>query len=210
LTTNHAQEIEEAIERLQERDEYKHLTTPEADLTADRLGDLIARIEELSDEDVELLYASAPEAPEVSQAQLEREVEQALLGLRMSRHVQAPLEQLRNRQGISVGDLVDALIDRLHLDRGKRRKLRRYYEELEAGLINPAGVSRRVWEVLADRLQERLEDLLALPRPDPVVARYAARPRSRRAVRRSPLTSTPSGSDQWDEIDELFRGQERG
>jgi hypothetical protein len=207
LTRDHAQEIEEAIKRLRESDQYKHLTTPEADLEADRVGKLLARIEELSDEDVELLYASAPEAPEVSHAQLEREVEQALVRLHGALYVQPPLEQLRGRQGISVGDLVDALIDGLHLDRGKRRKLRRYYEELEAGLINPAGVSRPVWEVLADRLQERLEDLLALPRPEPVVARYGARPRSRRAVRRSPLTSTPSGSDQWDEIDELFRGQ---
>src|SRR5262249_34365297 len=150
-----------------ECDEYERLMTTEADREANRIGRLVAHAEELSDEDVDLLLASAPEVPHASRAQLKREVEQALGRLQWAQYVQPPLEQLRRSQGLTVGDLVDAFIERLHLDRGKRRKIRRYYEELEAGLIDAAKVSGRIWEVLAERLQKRIDDLAALPRPIP-------------------------------------------
>jgi hypothetical protein len=214
MSQDYADEVEEAIRRLQERGEYEQLATPDSDRKADRVGWLLAQAEELSDEDVELLLASAPEAPPESADQLIEEVLRTVGRPQLDLQGQSPLERLRSRRKISVGELVDALVERFELERGKRRKVRRYYEELEAGLVDPVKVDQRVWEVIAERLHESVEGLLSVPQPRTVgIARVGseASPRPpRRAVRRSPTTSAMPGSDAWDEVDELFRGGDAG
>jgi len=121
---------------------------------------------------------------------------------------ESPLQVLRVQRGIERRDIVTALITRLGLDRAKRGKVARYYEEFEAGLLEPRKISLRVFEVLADVLHAKVADVRALPRPIPqvVVVGYDRLPGSR--VRsKSALTMAEPGSKDWDEVDELFRGR---
>jgi hypothetical protein len=55
---------------------------------------------------------------------------------------------------------VDALVKLLGLDPTKRAKVKRYYHELESGLLEPRGVDRRVWEALAETLKAQVVDLV--------------------------------------------------
>src|SRR5687768_7926308 len=52
----------------------------------------------------------------------------------------SPLLALRTRRGLKRDAIVDALVERLGLDPAKREKVRRYYHELETGLLDPEGV----------------------------------------------------------------------
>jgi hypothetical protein len=61
-----------------------------------------------------------------------------------------PLVGLRASKGVRVDEVVDALIERLGLDPAKRPKVKRYYQRLEQGLLEPGRVSRRVWAILND------------------------------------------------------------
>jgi hypothetical protein len=70
-----------------------------------------------------------------------------------------PLVSLRASQGIRVDDVVDALVERLDVDEPKRAKLKGYYQRLEGGLLEPAGVNQRVWEVLKSVIGPRSEEL---------------------------------------------------
>jgi hypothetical protein len=57
---------------------------------------------------------------------------------------ESPLVGLRARKGVRADDVVDALVKRLGLDPSRRAKVKRYYERLERGLLEPTRVSRRV------------------------------------------------------------------
>ena len=115
-----------------------------------------------------------------------------------------PLLELRVRRGMRRDDVVDGLIERLGLDRGKREKVKRYYHRLETGLLEPSGVDRRVFEALGEALRARVEDLLAW-RPRPLEA-----PAYLRAdADASPLAPPAVGrarsvAEEPDEIDALF------
>jgi hypothetical protein len=75
-------------------------------------------------------------------------------------HGRSPLLEARERRGLTPGDVVDALIAALSLDRAKRAKVLRYYQELEAPIRDPARVDRRVFEALAATLRTTASDLL--------------------------------------------------
>jgi hypothetical protein len=72
-----------------------------------------------------------------------------------------PLVQLRSRRGVRVDDVVDAIVTALGLDVAKRAKVKRYYQRLEQGLLDPARVSRRVLAVVKGQLGERTVEGLA-------------------------------------------------
>jgi hypothetical protein len=78
MAENLADEIEAEIARLKRRDEYDGYASAEADAEARRIGWLLARSVELTDEQVDETLASVPEAEPVSEEQIEREVRQAL------------------------------------------------------------------------------------------------------------------------------------
>jgi hypothetical protein len=115
-----------------------------------------------------------------------------------------PLVTLRASQGIRVDDVVDALVERLNVDKSKRAKLKSYYQRLEGGRLEPAGVSRRVWEVLKNVLGPRSEDLGRWePRTAVAGAVYMRAAESAAAPRRSLARRT---REELDEIDRLFLG----
>ena len=55
---------------------------------------------------------------------------------------------LRRRRGRKVDDVVDDLAGRLEVD--DRPRLRRYYQRLEGGILDPHPVDERVWRALRD------------------------------------------------------------
>src|SRR3954447_13244263 len=59
-----------------------------------------------------------------------------------------PLLELRKRRGIRVDEIVETLVATLGIDTGKRAKVKRYYQELEGGLLDPGGVDGTVWRAL--------------------------------------------------------------
>lgn len=123
----------------------------------------------------------------------------------------SPLRRLRTERGATLEHVVENLIERLGLDHAKREKVKRYYRELEAGLLDASRVSRRVWDALAV-IVGPLGALPPPPQAEQMVARpaavrqykiaYTAPPAAAaRAAPREPTSEPPT-----DEIDRLFRG----
>lgn len=116
---------------------------------------------------------------------------------------ESPLLALRVRRGLKRDAVVDRLVSTLGLDPAKRAKVKRYYHELESGLLEPGGVDRRVWDVLAAALRARAGDLIGW-RPPPVAARAAfLRAEEPAAFTPSRVPSTED-HEEPDEIDLLF------
>ncbi len=118
-----------------------------------------------------------------------------------SRH-EPPLLELRRRRGLKRSDVVDALQGRLELDPAKRHRLARAYHELESGLLDVRGVSRRVFDVLRELFDADVRDLAAW-RAQPAPADVAFY----RADLAPPASIAPASLEpaEPDEIDLLFR-----
>jgi len=117
-----------------------------------------------------------------------------------------PLVGLRASRGVRVDEVVDALVERLGLDPAKRAKVKRYYQRLEGGLLEPSHVSRKVWDVLTGLVGPRSEELGAWHvRPAAAEAVYlrAAEPAA------APPQIAEPGAEEPDEIDLLFLGEGR-
>jgi hypothetical protein len=118
------------------------------------------------------------------------------------------LTQWREARGLTRERVVDALIERLGLDRAKRDKVRRYYKELEGGVLDAGRVSRRVWEALAALLGAPLEVLGGPLQADFMPRTAAAAP----SVSVKLSLPSPAGAlrrvepEPEDEIDRLFKG----
>ncbi len=113
-----------------------------------------------------------------------------------------PLLALRTQRGLKREAVVDALVGRLGLDPAKRKKVERYYHRLETGLLDPARVSGRVFEVLAETLRASLADVRGW-RPRPVAPEGVYL----RAAAPAPSAAPPAVGDEpeeRDEIDALF------
>ena len=111
-----------------------------------------------------------------------------------------PLVQVRARRGLKRDQVVDALIERFGLDRGKREKVRRYYHQLETGLLRP---SRRLVDGLEEILGTRVSDLIGLePRPLLAAPVYY---RADQSVLADMAAAPASAPEPEDEIDRLFR-----
>jgi hypothetical protein len=70
-----------------------------------------------------------------------------------------PLLRARQERRLKLDDLVSRLIQRLGLPESARAKVRRYYQELELGQLDPAGVAAAVWEELAGLLGRDIRGL---------------------------------------------------
>jgi hypothetical protein len=115
-----------------------------------------------------------------------------------------PLVGLRASKGVRVDEVVDALVERLGLDPAKRAKVKRYYQRLEGGLLEPSRVSRKVWDVVTSLIGPRSEELGAWQaRPAAAEAVYL---RTAEPAAAAPLFAEP-GDAEADEIDLLFLGE---
>jgi hypothetical protein len=134
--------------------------------------------------------------------------EEAVAAMRAWIVGEPPLLRLRRDRGVGREQVVDALVGELTLDPGKREKVADYYHDLEAGLLEPARVDRRVLRVVAGALRARLEDILPWPgRPLGAQGAFYRLP-PRAAPPQAGVPGAPAGraGREWDEVDELFCG----
>jgi hypothetical protein len=115
---------------------------------------------------------------------------------------QPPLVQLRARRGVRVDDVVDAIVTALGLDTAKRAKVKRYYQRLEQGLLDPTRVSRRVLAVVKGLAGERTTEALAWQAPELRAEPAYYRTRTEMAT----ATGMAAEPEPADEIDRLFTG----
>jgi len=115
---------------------------------------------------------------------------------------QPPLVRLRSRRGVRVDDVVDALVAALALDPAKRAKVKRYYQRLEQGLLDPARVSRKVIAVVKGLVGERTTEALAWRAPELGVEPAYYRAGGETAT----ATGMAAEPEPEDEVDRLFTG----
>jgi hypothetical protein len=163
---------------------------PDAGRYLERAGEGRAELATLIDRYLERVPPPAPDEDAVTLAQ-------AWLAQ------QPPLLELRARRGLRRDEVVDALIVSLSLDRKKRDKVKRYYHELEGGLLDPDRVDGRVWDALAETLKARTRDLLAW-RPQPPAIALEAAYRADANVALPSMAMRAAEPPKPDEIDRLF------
>ena len=76
-----------------------------------------------------------------------------------------PLLRARQALGLKLDDLAGALVSRLDLGDWARPKVRRYYQELELGQLDPGGVAASVWDALSGLLGRDARRLAAFQPP---------------------------------------------
>ena len=87
------------------------------------------------------------------------------------------------------------------LDPERRAKVKRYYHELESGLLDPAGLDERLADLLARTLRSTRDAILAW-RPRPLAAGPAYRVSEARY--RLEALPPPEVDESPDEVDKLF------
>lgn len=125
----------------------------------------------------------------------------------------ALLPRLRDRAGLRRSALVERLAFALGVD-DRRDKVAGYYHQMEQGLLPAAGVSDRVLEALGQVIGETAQALrdaghtLLPPGEGPTAPAAAAFARRAYAETASapPPEAVAGQADEWDEVDELFRG----
>ena len=106
---------------------------------------------------------------------------------------------------MTVDDVVGALIERLGLDPAKRAKVKRYYQRLEGGLLDPHGAQQAPARRTRRRPRSRRRRCRRVD--------GAARARAPAFLRRAEPVETlrprrPPPPEAEDEIDRLFTGGE--
>jgi hypothetical protein len=128
----------------------------------------------------------------------------------------ALLPRLRERAALSTGQLAAGLVALLGLPSDREPKTRGYLEQLEAGALEPRGLSGRLLDGMARLLgvpRGELEGAGSFGAPPVAAALFRAEGPAADAVRDdldviADALAAPSGTA-WDEVDELFRGGER-
>jgi len=114
-----------------------------------------------------------------------------------------PLLRARQARGLKLDDLAAALVETLGLGEKAREKVRRYYQELELGQLEPGGVATKVWDALSGLLGRDARGLAAQAPPT-----LAAAPMFREAnfvAEDLPLERTAAAeTNEPDEVDRLF------
>ena len=125
----------------------------------------------------------------------------------------ALLPRLRERAALSTAQLAAALVGALGLPADRAPKARGYLERLEAGDLEPRGLSGRLLDALARLLgvpRDDLEAAGAFGAPSPAPALFRAEGPAAEALRDdldviADALAAP-GAGEWDEIDDLYRG----
>jgi hypothetical protein len=168
---------------------------PDAQVYLARAGEGADELSALIDRYLESAPAPAPDDDEVALAAAWAEDE-------------PPLLTLRNRRGLRRDEVVDSLIGALALDRAKRDKVKDYYHQLETGQLELRRVDRRVFDVLAETLRARFDDVRAWrARPFEAQTTYARLDALADDLR---LPTVPKKPEERDEIDVLFLGEPNG
>lgn len=136
------------------------------------------------------------------------------------------LPKLRERAELKRAELVERLARGLGVG-DRREKVAEYYHGMEHGSLAASGVADRVLEVLSGILGESAERLreagsaLAPGKPEPGSVAFARTAITDASYDRtveealppppaSPGAASPGRAEEWDEVDELFRGPREG
>lgn len=118
-----------------------------------------------------------------------------------------PMLRARVAKALRVDDVVDAIVEACAVRPESRPKVRRYYQQLEGGVLDPSRVATSVWDAITSVLGR---SRAALSAPVPGTA-AAASPMYRAA---QPVLFEPappvSEPDAPDEVDALFLGPPDG
>lgn len=116
-----------------------------------------------------------------------------------------PLLRARQALGLKLDDLAAALVEKLGLGKKAREKVRRYYQELELGQLEPAGVTASVWDALSGLLGRDARGLAALPLQAPAAEPMFREANFALADDDVPLSPDPRAEpSRQDEVDRLF------
>lgn len=133
--------------------------------------------------------------------------EEDLALMRAQMSGEPPLLVVRTERRLGRGAIVNALMTTLGIDPAKKERVDDYYHELEVGLLDPRGVSGRVFDVLSRVLGI---DVRALARPWPVTDTTVLYQRASGAGGEGqPVTPAPAARpeiSERDDVDELFTG----
>ena len=181
---------------------YARNERPRARDYLDRAGDRADELAELLDGFLRRVPRGAPDPQTV-----------ALMGAWLAG--EPPLVRLRVERGIRVDDVVKALVEGFRLDPAKRAKVKRLYQELEKGLLEPSTVSAKLWDALGRLLGPAVTDARRWRPSELRGAAVAFYRRSEPLLEAdvAPATATPPGlarpsaaarEEPPDEIDRLF------
>ena len=119
-----------------------------------------------------------------------------------------PMLRARVAKALKVDDVVDAIVAACDIRPDARAKVRRYYQQLEAGVLDPSRVATGVWDAITGLLGGSRASLTA-----PSVGAAAAAPPMYRADRLFEPGAMPTRSesasepDPPDDVDALFLGE---
>ncbi len=157
----------------------------------------------------ELLVRAGPQADELASL-IDRFLERAprreptAAALAFVRSLDEPsLLRARQERKLKLDDLVAGLVEKLALPERARAKVRRYYQDLELGQLDPAGVVASVWDALTGLLGRDARGLAGVP-PTAISAPAMYRAADfGTAVIDATALPTPSRTES-DEVDRLF------
>jgi hypothetical protein len=113
----------------------------------------------------------------------------------------SPLVELRASRGVRREQVVDAVMGEFQLAPERREKVKRYYHELEAGLLEPSRLDRTLVDLLARTLRATRDAILTW-RPRPIEALPAYRVAAGQELSESPAPMASPAIP--DEVDRLF------
>lgn len=117
-----------------------------------------------------------------------------------------PLVRARVAKAIRVDDVVDAIVAGCELDPVARPKVRRYYQQLEGGVLDPTRVAASVWDAITALLGRSRALLSAPPGPAPAAEPMYRADASFALQERLVVPSAPEPPTPPDEVDVLFLG----
>ena len=118
-----------------------------------------------------------------------------------------PMLRARVAKALRVDDVVDAIVTACAIRPEARPKVRRYYQQLEGGVLDPAPVAASVWDAITTLL-DKPRVLLTAPRiPGPAASPMFRTDKLEHAMvlHERLVTRAPDGRD---EVDVLFLGEE--
>lgn len=118
-----------------------------------------------------------------------------------------PLLGARLRRRLGVDAVVAGLVGTLHLDPARRDRVKRHYQRLEGGLLDPSRLDPRLVVALADALGVRAADLGLAAAATAADGRPLARGgpgAAADAPSAGPPDRSANGAPEADEIDRLF------
>ena len=117
-----------------------------------------------------------------------------------------PLLRARVAKALKVDDVVDAIVAECDIDPGARPKVRRYYPQLEGGILDPTRVAASVWDAITGLLGRSRALLSAPPGLSPAAAPMYRGEAQFSLSKTAVLRSAPE-PEAPDEVDELFLGK---